>query len=251
MPLWKIHHPGASNLLDKNKFVAEIIQVYDAVPLPRMFFVVVIWRWPRPAFSSAARPPTRSSGSRTSSSRGPCPARSSPNGGSRTSSIWSRPGSEATAINRNPDHRNGPRTGVAAGHPPPAHSVAGQLSLKTRGPPDSLKTSPDAARPPDPGSRNPRYLGYHGRRDPVPPATPQIPETPDSPPQHREVSQPVKPPCLPRASHPPIHLRGPADRPPADLDIAQRPKRRIAAQPPHLHHRGVPCRRAHRTPRPK
>jgi phenylpyruvate tautomerase PptA (4-oxalocrotonate tautomerase family) len=43
MPLWKIHHPaGAYSLEDKNQFAEAITQVYEAVPIPR-FYVVVIF----------------------------------------------------------------------------------------------------------------------------------------------------------------------------------------------------------------
>ena len=43
MPLWKIHHPvGAYTAEDKKEFAEAITRVYDAVPIPR-FYVVVIF----------------------------------------------------------------------------------------------------------------------------------------------------------------------------------------------------------------
>src|ERR1700731_2942926 len=43
MPLWKIHHPaGAYSPEDKNEFAEAITQVYEAVPIPR-FYVVIIF----------------------------------------------------------------------------------------------------------------------------------------------------------------------------------------------------------------
>jgi phenylpyruvate tautomerase PptA (4-oxalocrotonate tautomerase family) len=43
MPLWKIHHPaGEYSVDDKKGFAGAITQVYDAVPIPR-FYVVVIF----------------------------------------------------------------------------------------------------------------------------------------------------------------------------------------------------------------
>jgi len=43
MPLWKIHHPaGAYSTEDKQEFSEAITRVYDAVPIPR-FYVVVIF----------------------------------------------------------------------------------------------------------------------------------------------------------------------------------------------------------------
>jgi phenylpyruvate tautomerase PptA (4-oxalocrotonate tautomerase family) len=43
MPLWKIHHPvGAYTPADKKEFAEAITRVYEAVPIPR-FYVVVIF----------------------------------------------------------------------------------------------------------------------------------------------------------------------------------------------------------------
>ena len=43
MPLWKIHHPvGAYTSEDKKQFSAAITSIYEAVPIPR-FYVVVLF----------------------------------------------------------------------------------------------------------------------------------------------------------------------------------------------------------------
>jgi phenylpyruvate tautomerase PptA (4-oxalocrotonate tautomerase family) len=42
MPLWKIHHPaGEYSVDDKKAFAGAITQVYEAVPIPRFYVVVV------------------------------------------------------------------------------------------------------------------------------------------------------------------------------------------------------------------
>jgi len=43
MPLWKIHHPvGAYTAADKKEFAEAITRVYEAVPIPK-FYVVVLF----------------------------------------------------------------------------------------------------------------------------------------------------------------------------------------------------------------
>ena len=48
MPLWKIHHPvDAYTAADKKEFAGAITQVYDAVPIPRFYVVVLFEEVPR------------------------------------------------------------------------------------------------------------------------------------------------------------------------------------------------------------
>ena len=92
MPLWKIHHPvDAYTPADKKEFAGAITAVYDAVPIPRFYVVVLFEEVPADSFYVGGDPTAISSGSRSTRWRGPCPVRSSGNGGSGTSTRSSPP----------------------------------------------------------------------------------------------------------------------------------------------------------------
>jgi len=51
MPLWKIHHPvDAYTPADKKEFAGAITEVYDAVPIPRFYVVVLFEEVPADSF---------------------------------------------------------------------------------------------------------------------------------------------------------------------------------------------------------
>ena len=51
MPLWKIHHPvDAYTPADKKEFAGAITAVYDAVPIPRFYVVVLFEEVPADSF---------------------------------------------------------------------------------------------------------------------------------------------------------------------------------------------------------
>ena len=51
MPLWKIHHPaGAYTAEEKKEFAEAITRVYDAIPIPRFYVVVIFDEVPADSF---------------------------------------------------------------------------------------------------------------------------------------------------------------------------------------------------------
>ena len=116
MPLWKIHHPvDAYTPADKKEFAGAITAVYDAVPIPRFYVVVLFEEVPADSFYVGGDSHGSFVRIQIDQMARTLPGRSSGNGGSGISTRLSPPGSRTAATTGSSPSPSAVRPVVAAG----------------------------------------------------------------------------------------------------------------------------------------